>query len=96
MDNLEKQVLIKRFQTTMIGALFEFEKAFGYLWGHDKNENDLTERELDFQDRWDHVRHQILNNGNSQMRKAISDLENMKSTNTKYTYKFYTKKEDNL
>lgn len=95
MDNTERQILIKRFQTTMIGALFEFEKAFGYLWGHEKHENELTERELDFQDRWDEVRNQILNNGNSQMRKAISDLEKINS-NTKYSYKFYTKKEDNI
>ena len=36
----------KRFQTTMIGALFEFEKAFGYLWGHEKEEKDLTDDEL--------------------------------------------------
>jgi len=77
----------------MIGSLFEFEKAFGYLWGQDKDEQDLTDEELDFLDKWDFVRNQILNNGNNQLRKAISDIE--KTTgNVKYNYRFNQKKED--
>lgn len=90
MDNDSKAILTKRFQTTMIGALFEFEKTFGYLWGHDKEENELTDKELDFLDRWDNVRNQILNNGNNQLRKAISDLSKSHG-NIKYNYKFYNK-----
>jgi hypothetical protein len=85
MTDIEKLILTKRFQTTMIGALFEFEKAFGYLWGQDKNEQELTDKELDFLDRWDMVRNQILNNGNNQLRKAISDLGH---STIKYKYKF--------
>jgi hypothetical protein len=92
MDNQEKNILTKRFQTTMIGSLFEFEKAFGYLWGQDKEEQDLTDRELEFLDRWDSVRNQILNNGNNQLRKAISDLDKAKG-NVRYNYYFH-KKED--
>lgn len=77
----------------MIGSLFEFEKIFGYLWGQDKDEQDLTDDELDFLDKWDFVRNQILNNGNNQLRKAISDIE--KTTgNIKYNYRFNQKKED--
>ena len=96
MDNDSKAILTKRFQTTMIGALFEFEKTFGYLWGHDKEENELTDKELDFLDRWDNVRNQILNNGNNQLRKAISDLSKSHG-NIKYNYKFYNKnREDQL
>jgi hypothetical protein len=87
MTDREKLILTKRFQTTMIGALFEFEKAFGYLWGHLKEEEDLTDTELDFLDRWDNVRNQILNNGNGQLRKAISDLGH----SVKYKYKFNNK-----
>lgn len=93
MDNSSKMILTKRFQTTMIGALFEFEKAFGYLWGQEKDENDLTEKELDFLDRWDTVRNQILNNGNNQLRKAISDLSK-NSGDIKYNYKFHSHRED--
>ena len=93
MDELQKNILTKRFQTTMIGSLFAFEKTFGYLWGQDKNENELTQQEIDFWDKWDLVRNEILNNGNSQLRKAISDLD--KSTGqVRYNYKFYNKKED--
>jgi hypothetical protein len=93
MDNSSKLILTKRFQTTMIGALFEFEKAFGYLWGQDKNEEDLTDNELDFLDRWDTVRNQILNNGNNQLRKAIVDLSK-NNGNIKYNYKFNNKREE--
>jgi hypothetical protein len=85
-----KELLRKRFQTTMIGAIFEFEKAFGYLWGQDKNPDFLTEIEDDFRYRWENVRNQILNNGNSQLRKCLVDLENINGDN-KYHYKFYKK-----
>jgi len=90
MNDRDKMILTKRFQTTMIGALFEFEKTFGYLWGQNKHEEELNDRELDFLDRWDNVRNQILNNGNNQLRKAISDLGH----SVKYNYKFHNKKED--
>ena len=74
----------------MIGAIFEFEKAFGYLWGQNKNPDFLTEIEDDFRYRWENVRNQILNNGNSQLRKCLVDLENINGDN-KYHYKFYKK-----
>jgi len=92
MDENVKKILTKRFQTTMIGALFEFEKTFGYLWGQFKTEDeDLTEQEAYFQDKWDQVRNQILNNGNGQLRKALADLEKTK-TSYKYTYYFNNRK----
>lgn len=93
MNNGQKQILSKRFQTTMIGALFEFEKTFGYLWGQDKDhDTPLTDKEEEFLDMWEDTRNQILNNGNNQMRKAISELDKA-SGNVKYNYKF-TKRED--
>ncbi len=94
MDSTQKNILTKRFQTTMIGALFEFEKTFGYLWGQNKNDEDLTDNELDFLDRWDFVRNQILNNGNNQLRKAILDLDIAAGNSLKYNYRFNNKKED--
>jgi len=95
MTNDEKQVLTKRFQTTMIGALYEFEKAFGYLWGHHKSDdNDLTNNELKFLEIWDNTRNHILNNGNNQLRKAMADLENINRNDTKYSYRFYKKGTD--
>jgi hypothetical protein len=84
MDENSKKILTKRFQTTMIGA---------FLWGHDKDENELTEEELDLLDRWDFCRNQILNNGNNQLRKGIADLDKYNG-DIKYNYRFTQRKED--
>ena len=86
MDNLQKNVLTKRFQTTMIGALFEFEQNFGYLWGLDKDERELTDQQEKFRSLWEDTRNQILNNGNNQLRKCLSDLEKLDTNNIKYNY----------
>lgn len=92
MNKNEEQILTKRFQTTMIGALFQFEESFGYLWGQDKDDRDLTENEKRFRLKWDNVRNEVLNNGNSQLRKCISDIHRMYET--KYKYNFYKKGQD--
>lgn len=92
MDNAD--ILKKRFQTTMIGSLYEFEKSFGYLWGYDKHEDEeLTEKEEKFLDIWEETRNRILNNGNNQLRKAVSEIKN-NTGHHKYNYKFYTKERD--
>lgn len=88
-DNL-KYILTKRFQTTMIGALFEFEKNFGHLWGQFKNENEnLTEAEEKYLDLWEYTRNLILNNGNNQLRKCLSDIAPVK-----YKYTFYNRRKE--
>lgn len=83
--------LEKKFQTTMIGALAKFEDAFGTLWGHNKDENELTDKELDMRDLWERTRMLILNNGNHQMRSAISELNKFIRSKYRYNYKFYVK-----
>lgn len=88
MDHLQQNILTKRFQTTMIGSLFEFEKEFGYLWGLDKEEEDLTETQQKFRDKWEDTRNQILNNGNNQLRKCLADLDKIQTNNVKYNYNF--------
>lgn len=89
----EEFILKKRFQTTMIGALYEFEKSFGYLWGYHKEENEeLTDKEEKFLDIWEETRNKILNTGNNQLRKAVSEIQNNKGTTHRYNYKFNTKK----
>jgi len=94
MRNSEDEILTKRFQTTMIGALYEFEQSFGYLWGQDKYYEDLTEQQKKFRDRWENTRNQILNNGNSQLRKCLNELSSNKQ-NT-YSYKFYNKNKGDI
>lgn len=89
----EETILKKRFQTTMIGALYEFEKSFGYLWGYHKEENEeLTDKEEKFLDIWEETRNKILNTGNNQLRKAVSEIQNNKGPAQRYSYKFNTKK----
>lgn len=88
--SIQKDIITKRIQTTMIGAIFEFEKNFGYLWGLDKEDNELTIEEQKFRIKWENTRNNILNNGNNQLRKCLSDIEKT-SDQVKYNYKFYTK-----
>lgn len=86
MDHVQKNILTKRFQTTMIGALFKFEQNFGYLWGQDKDDEKLTQNEEKFRSKWEDTRNEILNNGNNQLRKCLADLEKTQSNNIKYNY----------
>ena len=95
MDNNEKSIVTKRFQTTMIGALYEFEENFGYLWGLHKDENDLTVQEQRFRLKWENTRNEVLNNGNNQLRKCLSDLEKTQGSSIKYKYNFYNNKNFN-
>jgi hypothetical protein len=88
MNDDQLNILTKRFQTTMIGALYQFEENFGYLWGLDKDDQSLTENEKRFRLKWESTRNEILNLGNSQLRKCVNDFNNTKH---KYKYKFYKK-----
>ena len=87
-----EQLIRKRIQTTMIGALARFEENFGHLWGHYKDPSEpLTPEEEKFADTWDYTRNQILNQGNSQIRNLSKDLQNAINGNgnqTRYQYNF--------
>ena len=75
-ERLER-ALKKRMTTTMIGALDKFEKAFGYLWGSEKDDNEkLTKDEQDNWRIWGQIRKQVLDGGNNQLRSMLRDLEN--------------------
>ena len=89
------EIVSKRLQTTMIGALSEFEKSFSYLWGSDKDEKEpLTEKEERFFDLWEDTRNRILNNGNNQLRKAVSEIKKLENRPpVKYTYKYNRREE---
>ena len=95
MDKGTEDILKKRLQTTMIGALSEFEKSFGYLWGLDKDDEEpLTPKEERFLDIWEETRNKVLNNGNNQLRKAIAEINKVSGNNVRYSYKFNVR-EDN-
>lgn len=101
MTNEEKNMLLqvasKKIETTMIGCLARFESVFGHLWGHNKrNENELTDQELYFDDLWQDVRNNILNHGNNQSRSLYNDFMKIleDKPQVKYSYKFYNKNEE--
>jgi hypothetical protein len=63
-----------KMRTTFIGALSEVEDNFGYLWGHGKTYEELTDTERKFKKLWDTTRNNILNNGNNQYRSIEKEM----------------------
>ena len=63
----------KKVETTMIGALSSIEKDFGFLWGHESQE-DLSPEEQHIKSIYDEVRSEILDKGNNQIRNLESEI----------------------
>lgn len=83
MRNIEKKI-----NTTMIGSLDRFEQLFGFLWGHGAPAEDLQQEERKFRKMYEEVRLAILDNGNSQLRSAMEEINEYTITKNKYTYNF--------
>lgn len=83
-----KKIMDKKFLTTTIYPLSQFEEMFGSLWGHGKPEKALTEEEIEFRDKWEVCRNRILNNGNQQRRNAMAELDMNEVTWLRYTTVF--------
>ena len=88
MSDINREIVTKRFQTTMIGALYAFEETFGHLWGLEKYEDELTEAEYKFRLMWENTRNTVLNNGNNQLRKCLSDMDKSSGGQVKFNYNF--------
>ena len=82
----------KKFQTTMIGALAQFEDLFGDLWGVDKESEERTKRENDLFDKWQIARTAILNNGNNQARAAMDEMNQYTISWNKFHTDFIVKR----
>lgn len=81
-DESKKKLIFstkKKVMTATIGALSSFEEKFGYLWGRGKTSK--TSQELAFENIWNEVRKNILDNGNKQV--SLFETE-MKSYNVDY------------
>tara|TARA_B100002019_G_scaffold293116_1_gene318823 strand:+ start:5205 stop:5492 length:288 start_codon:yes stop_codon:yes gene_type:complete len=94
MNNKQQLVynIEKRFKTTMIGSLAQFEKRFQHLWEDESIDPDRREY---YSELWQDTRDEVLNNGNHQSRSAIKDLKSYLFPNTiKNNYKFYFKEGD--
>ena len=62
----------RQLMAIMIGALDEFEKSFGYLWGHELGDDDQpTETQEQFWDLWQDTRTSILDRGNDKINQIL-------------------------
>ena len=87
-------IIRKKIETTMIGALARFEEGFGRLWGHGSDKK-LSQDEIRNKIIWDNVRESILDHGNLQIRKALSELKGSKVDKLKYSYYYNLNQEEN-
>lgn len=70
-----KKIIAKKFDTTMIFPLSQFEAAFGHLWGDKLPEERLTDDQRVMRGKWKECRNNILNNGNQQKRNAFAEID---------------------
>lgn len=67
----------KRGTAIMIGSIASFEKHFGYLWGHEKYQDEpLTDIEDEFLDLWEKTRTEVLDKGNDQIKQLRRNMNN--------------------
>ena len=69
-------IVSTKIKTSFIGSISCFENHFGFLWGHGKPDEELTENEQTMRDIWEDARANILDNGNTQLRASVNELNN--------------------
>jgi|TARA_B100000963_G_C22503670_1_gene615006 hypothetical protein len=74
----------KKIQTTMIGALSTIEEHFGFLWGFELSDDDLTPEQKHVKSIFEDVRAKILDRGNTQIRSLESEFVNYEISRKKY------------
>jgi hypothetical protein len=65
----------KKFLTSLINSLSQFEMAYGYLWGIGRNTDELTPDEQSFRILWEITRKNILDTGHKQRKNAFAELD---------------------
>lgn len=70
-----KKIAMKKFKTCFIAALAEFEDIFGHIWGHNLSEDQLTTEQKTNHEKWQQVRTNILNKGNTQARALVAEMD---------------------
>jgi len=95
-ENSSKKRLInnveKKFKTTMIGSLDQFEQLFGELWGHDQYGEQTPEQEI-WLEKWQQARSEILNNGNNQLRACQDEIAQYTMKWDRYQTQFTIRKD---
>ncbi len=69
-------IISTKIKTSFIGAISSCENNFGFLWGHGKADEDLSENEEAMKEIWETVRAAILDNGNTQLRASLNEISN--------------------
>jgi len=87
-------IVTTKMKTSFIGAISSCESHFGFLWGHGKLEDELSEEEISMREIWENVRAQILDNGNSQLRATMNEFSQYTIDWTRYHVDLNIKKED--
>jgi hypothetical protein len=83
-----------RFKTIMIGSLARFEKEFGHLWNN--NAEPSNNQEEYFSEKWEDLRHDLLDHGNNQIRQGIEELNMYLNNVEKYRLQvFYNHNKEN-
>jgi len=70
------KIMSQKMRTTFIGAIAVFEEVFGFMWGHQLPEEELTDQQKMMKDLWEEARTRILNKSNNQLRAVRSELNN--------------------
>ena len=78
-------IVSTKMNTSFIGAISSCENHFGFLWGHGKSEEELTQDEIEMREVWDEIRAEILDNGNTQLRAAVNEIGNYSVSWDRYT-----------
>lgn len=73
-----KEIIQRKFTTTIIGSLDSVEKVFGYLWAKGISPDELTEKEEKFRQLWLELRQEILDKGHNQSRACLHEVDNYK------------------
>jgi len=84
----------KKMQTSMIGAIAACENIFGFLWGHNKTQEERTEEEQQMYQLWLELRTTILDKGNIQQRAAMEEISHYDISFNKYKTEFIVKKSE--
>ena len=92
-----KKVAQAKIKTTMIGSLSIIEKHFGFLWGLDEFGDysgvELSEQEELLKQMFEKVRNEILDNGNTQLRNLLVELDQYDVNWNRYSIKLEVKPE---
>jgi hypothetical protein len=88
------KIVSTKVRTTFIGALAAFEDEFGFLWGHDLPEDQLTVEQQSMLELWKNVRTIVLDNGNTQLRAVKSEIANHVIKWNRYHMEFQVQKQE--